>query len=290
MSDLQTAGNSGKQNIKRDAPVTCAACGRRAARKSRQQKFCSDRCRQFAARENKARTAIKNPVGYQDTGQPTNPPFLPNKNKELIEKIAQDPVGTFELWRDADKPFSFVAARRELTRAWADPADFVTHLPIGFDGTCSGIQHLAMLARDEVAGKLVNLTNAEEPHDIYGVVIAQVKSALEMDDNEFAHWWRDHLRDRDEKQIRKLLKAPIMTFAYSVTPIGMADQIAEDYEELFRPNRPVERKAAYYLALKIVEACKGALPGPAKVMEYIRDLAEQCTQQGRMAQSNRVSG
>jgi DNA-directed RNA polymerase len=105
-------------------------------------------------------------------------------------------------------------------------------------GHCSGIQHLAMLARDEVAGKLVNLTNAEEPHDIYGAVIAQVKSALETDDNEFAQWWRDHLRSRDDKQIRKLLKAPIMTFAYSVTPIGMADQIAEDYKEPFRPNRP----------------------------------------------------
>jgi DNA-directed RNA polymerase len=211
-------------------------------------------------------------------------------HRGIIEKIARDPVGTFELWRDADKPFSFVAACRELTRAWADPADFVTHLPIGFDGTCSGIQHLAMLARDEVAGKLVNLTNAAEPHDIYGVVIAQVRSALETDDNEFAQWWRDHLRGRDEKQIRKLLKTPIMTFAYSVTEIGMADQISEDYEKLFQPNRPLERKAAYYLALKIVEACKGALPGPAKVMEYIRDLAEQCTQQGRFLEWRSPTG
>src|SRR5215469_6044034 len=61
----------------------CGACGRRVARKSRQQKFCSDRCRDYARRENKARTAIKNPVGYLDTGQPTNPPFLANKNNEL---------------------------------------------------------------------------------------------------------------------------------------------------------------------------------------------------------------
>jgi len=83
MSDLQTAGHSGKQNIKRDAPVTCDACGRRVVRKSRQQKFCSDRCRDYARRENKARAAIKNSVLGQDTRQPTNHPFLSNKNNKL---------------------------------------------------------------------------------------------------------------------------------------------------------------------------------------------------------------
>src|SRR6516164_3924352 len=61
----------------------CGACGRRIARKSRQQRYCSDRCRDYARRENKARTAIKNSVGYQGSGQPTNPLFLSNKNNEL---------------------------------------------------------------------------------------------------------------------------------------------------------------------------------------------------------------
>jgi len=83
MSELHSAGHSGKQNIKRDAPVTCGACGRRTARKSKQQKFCSDRCRQFALRENKARTAIKNPVVGQDTGRVTNPPKSASKNNKL---------------------------------------------------------------------------------------------------------------------------------------------------------------------------------------------------------------
>ena len=75
---------NGKRNVtNRFEVVSCQACGRRAARKSRQQKFCSDRCRDYARRENKARTAIKNFVGYQDSGQPTNPLFLSNKNNEL---------------------------------------------------------------------------------------------------------------------------------------------------------------------------------------------------------------
>jgi hypothetical protein len=40
-------------NSRRDAPVKCSACGRTVRRKSRQQRYCSDRCRVYAQRENK---------------------------------------------------------------------------------------------------------------------------------------------------------------------------------------------------------------------------------------------
>ena len=61
------------QASRRDAPVRCDACGRTVVRCSRQQRFCSDRCRDFARRENNAPTAFKNPVVGEDTGKPTNP-------------------------------------------------------------------------------------------------------------------------------------------------------------------------------------------------------------------------
>ena len=62
----------------------CQACGRGVKRKSRQQKFCSDRCRDFARRERdasqiNARTAIKDSIGYRGSGEPTKPHFLSNK-------------------------------------------------------------------------------------------------------------------------------------------------------------------------------------------------------------------
>src|SRR5262249_60950736 len=66
------------QAPRRDAPVRCEICGRTVVRRSRQQRFCSDRCRQFTLRENKARTAFKNPVLGQDTGRVTNPPKKSN--------------------------------------------------------------------------------------------------------------------------------------------------------------------------------------------------------------------
>jgi hypothetical protein len=83
---ITQANNAPAQSARRDAPVICAACGRRVARKSRQQKFCSDRCRDFVRRETKARTAIKNLVEVPDTGQPTNPPKSSKETNKLQEE------------------------------------------------------------------------------------------------------------------------------------------------------------------------------------------------------------
>jgi DNA-directed RNA polymerase len=189
----------------------------------------------------------------------------------------------FESWRRADKPFAYVGACIELAGAWARPADFVTHLPIGFDATCSGIQHLALIARDEVTGSLVNLINHDEPQDIYRVVITGVMTALETDDNEFAQWWLHRLKACEPKRKRKLLKTAIMTFAYSATEIGMSDKIIEVYYDLFQPNEAKEEhyKRTYYLAEKVMEACRNVLPGPARLMEHIRALAKHCAERGR---------
>jgi len=79
----QKLGERALKITNRFEAVSCQACGRKAKRQSRQQRYCSDRCRDFARRENKARTAIKNPVGHLDSGEPTNPLILSRKNKGL---------------------------------------------------------------------------------------------------------------------------------------------------------------------------------------------------------------
>src|SRR5262249_8422026 len=89
-------------------------------------------------------------------------------NADLIQRVAADPKGSFERWRKADKPFAFVASCMELSRARKNPEGFETHLPIGFDGTANGLQHLVLLSfdrrshnlateRDWEAARLVNL-------------------------------------------------------------------------------------------------------------------------------------
>jgi predicted nucleic acid-binding Zn ribbon protein len=91
MRELTAADAARKKIVNRLTPMTCAACGRKVKRQSRQQRYCSDRCRDFARRERNAsqinaRTAIKNPAGYQDSGQPTNPHFLSNRVNGLQER------------------------------------------------------------------------------------------------------------------------------------------------------------------------------------------------------------
>jgi hypothetical protein len=77
------AGPTGNRNVNRFEAVTCQACGRRTARKSRQHRYCSDRCRKFAARELETRTAVKSPSGYQDSGPVREPIIFPSKNKAV---------------------------------------------------------------------------------------------------------------------------------------------------------------------------------------------------------------
>jgi hypothetical protein len=94
-------------NSRRDAPVKCSACGRTVRRKSRQQRYCSDRCRVYAQRENKARTAIKNPVVGQDSGSVTNPPKKSCENNSLQgaksgSSIPLNLLGGYR-WPDAPK-------------------------------------------------------------------------------------------------------------------------------------------------------------------------------------------
>jgi hypothetical protein len=61
--------------------VTCQACGRKVKRKSRQQRYCSDRCREYA----KAQGRVRKTFLGTDTGVTPDPLFLTNKNNGLHE-------------------------------------------------------------------------------------------------------------------------------------------------------------------------------------------------------------
>src|SRR5262249_54463107 len=90
----------------------------------------------------------------------------PAKERELIRAVAADPIGTFEHWRGASDPFSFVAACKEMSAAEKD-RNHISRFPVLLDGSSNGIQHLALMTRDEKAGRLVNLTDTDEPFDLY---------------------------------------------------------------------------------------------------------------------------
>jgi len=63
--------------LRRDAPVVCASCGREIARRARQQRFCSDRCKERGRTRCRKKTAVhalKIEPRYPSSGAPTDPP------------------------------------------------------------------------------------------------------------------------------------------------------------------------------------------------------------------------
>jgi endogenous inhibitor of DNA gyrase (YacG/DUF329 family) len=73
----QSAGKSTVTN--RFEAVRCQACGRSVARKARQQRFCSDRCRDW----NKGQQRVRKSFLGADTREAPNHLFLSNKNNRL---------------------------------------------------------------------------------------------------------------------------------------------------------------------------------------------------------------
>jgi len=225
-------------------------------------------------------------------------------NHSLIQNIANDPDGTFEKWRGVDSPFCFVAACRELAAAWKDPNNFETHLPIGFDGSCNGLQHLAYLARDPKTAYLVNIgPNPDsgifehEPQDVYQSIVAKVIELLNLDDDPWARWWLRRFDELGTKKTRKLIKTPAMTYAYSATQGGMRDQIKDVYDG-YGSNQPADdqsrpkgrRDGCSYLAGKVIQACKSLLKAPTEVMKYIRDLTKHRLERGLFLEWTTPSG
>jgi DNA-directed RNA polymerase len=193
-----------------------------------------------------------------------------NERRDLIERVAQDPIGTIAEWQHFPEPFSFVAGCMELAGAWKEGASFDTHLPVLSDATCSGVQHLSALAGDEETGRRVNLANSDTRQDLYQDITNRVIAELATikDTNECAAWWL-----ADARVNRGLLKRPISTFGYSATIRGMRDQIVEAYRDKHDLAEPRD-KCANLLAKIVMTEAKRAMPKCAEVMKFIRGLAK----------------
>jgi len=79
MKELTSAGDAGKRNVtNRFEAVRCQACGRSVARKSRQQRYCSDRCRDFEKGQRRVRKSWPGAVSI---------------DRDLLRKILRAEIG-----------------------------------------------------------------------------------------------------------------------------------------------------------------------------------------------------
>jgi DNA-directed RNA polymerase, mitochondrial len=210
-------------------------------------------------------------------------------NLQQIKDTAASPLDTVAWWKEADKPFQFLAACFELTAAITDGPNYVGRLPVAFDGSCSGLQHMCAMTRSE-EGEQVNLTKQTEPQDIYQIVADAVKQKVEDDlaDEEngkiarrcLAWIWNPQAPARP----RKTFKRNVMTYSYSSTLYGMADQLQTDtMKPLARDvflgklkehpfGHDDGRWAAQYLATHAFKVVQQLVTRPAGAMGFLRKL------------------
>lgn len=211
-------------------------------------------------------------------------------NEEMILRIASDPTVNLE-WTKADCPFSFAAACREWAGYRKEGMTFVSHLPIGLDGSNSGVQHYAAALRAPRDGSHVNLIPQDKPADIYQAVANVVLAKLKREeDKPFSE--KSHISCLALAQqwltfgvSRSTVKRNVMTFGYGSEKFGFTEQLRGDLMEPLdldvmdgkleaHPFGPDSGYlAAAYLASKVWEAVNEVVQEVAKGMKFFQEVA-----------------
>jgi DNA-directed RNA polymerase len=217
-------------------------------------------------------------------------------NIETLRDYVNSPT-THVGWTKADSPFLFLAAAREFVEARSVGSHYICHMPISFDGSCSGLQHLSGAMR-AAEGRLVNLTNNDEPKDIYTIVAEVARRMVEEDaqgtDEKKRGYAQLFLSYKNGDGIdRKLLKRNCMTFCYSSDWNGMGDQ---QYEDLMVPlqadsirnktphhfgDTKTQSGAARYMGRIAYNAITEVVKKPAEAMDYLKALAGALAHEGK---------
>ena len=217
-----------------------------------------------------------------------------NEQWHNILDIADNPLKYVSLWSQADKPFMFLAACIEYRNAChteGGAANYVCRLPVSFDGSCSGLQHLCAMTRAE-EGALVNLAPNAEPQDVYETVaqVAREKVTLHLNEPKWAELAKRAIAYGVN---RSLVKRNVMTYSYSSKRFGMAQQLLED------TMKPLADKlltgeltehpfgtdngygASRYLASVTYESIEAVVSKPAEAMRYLQGIARALAHEGK---------
>jgi DNA-directed RNA polymerase len=126
----------------------------------------------------------------------------------------------------ANEPFLFLACVLELQEYYRNPTEFKSSLSVYLDATCSGLQHLASMVKDENLSKYVNLaksTCSNKPYDLYQIMADKVLQSInKLDVKERVSFLELNIN-------RKFVKTGIMTIPYGATITGISEQLKSQF-------------------------------------------------------------
>jgi DNA-directed RNA polymerase len=174
-------------------------------------------------------------------------------------------------WALPKKPYLFVAACVELIRAIDTGPTFETRLPLLFDGSCSGMQHLAGMTRSVDEARYSNLVPAPEGDDLYRRV------AWLVSENNGQLWYQFTKSPFD----RDIVKQPTMTFFYGSRPGGFAKDKRGKWHPYGMTKQIIKatgknNAAAKSLAHAIYAAIRKRFPHAAAVLDFLESLVNAC--------------
>ena len=182
---------------------------------------------------------------------------------------------------DADTAFTLYAALLAYTEAMKlpNPEDYICHLPIAMDATCSGLQHFSAMLRDPIGGMFTNLIDngTDIKSDIYRHV-GNVADSLKMTLSNcvvIKDFWKDKIISRN------MAKRPVMTYVYGSTLKSTMDYVAVSMAE--QGNLPIRdldtglvlfslNKLSVPVAKALRIAVAEAVPSAAQGMQFLQDL------------------
>jgi DNA-directed RNA polymerase len=131
---------------------------------------------------------------------------------------------------------------------------FITNLPIQFDATCNGFQHLTLMIDEVTLSKELNLTPqnwAENPNDFYSFVALKIKDfflkQLNKNKNLNIEQTISYKKIYDLNIHRNIIKKAVMTIPYNVSSWTILEYIKEEFNKITNPNYKEYGDENYYI-------------------------------------------
>jgi len=219
---------------------------------------------------------------------------IDRKTDEILD-ISADPIANIDLWASADSPLLYLAFCMSYGEYLRNPKAKI-RATVQLDATCSGIQIYSGLLKDREGALAVNvISNGDRVNDIYKDVADKVEEYLATGrfPKKFVYTTKDNEQHTTPtlvealslrgKVTRKLTKRNVMTQPYSVTQMGMFNQVYELLNE-YEDNNEIFWQGEKWIIAKLLatlndeaigEIVKGAKRGQVFIKEVIKEYLKE---------------